>query len=80
VVASGVGGIVDLVIDEQTGLRVPEKDSPALARAIARVLTDTGLAQRLGHAGYEHVQQNYSWPAIIARLEHVYGDLLNRPA
>jgi glycosyltransferase involved in cell wall biosynthesis len=80
VVASGVGGIVDLVIDEQTGLRVPEKDSPALARAIARVLTDTDLAQRLGNAGYEHVQQNYSWPAIIARLERVYSDLLSRPA
>lgn len=80
VVASGVGGIVDLVIDERTGLQVPQKDSQALARAIARVLTDPDLAQRLGRAGYEHVQQNYSWPAIVARLEHVYGDLLTRPS
>ena len=75
VVASGVGGIVDLVIDGQTGLRVPPEDSPALARAIARVLTDPDLAQRLGRAGYDHVQQNYSWPAIIKRLDDLYRDL-----
>jgi len=75
VIASGVGGIVDLVIDEQTGLQVPQKDSQALARAIARVLTDPDLAQRLGHAGFDHVQQNYSWPAIIRRLDGLYRDL-----
>ena len=75
VVASGVGGIVDLVIDEQTGLQVPPKDSQALARAIARVLTDPDLAQRLSRAGYDHVQQNFSWPAIIKRLDDVYRDL-----
>ena len=75
VVASGVGGIVDLVINEQTGLQVPPKDSQALARAIARVLTDPDLAQRLGRAGYDHVQQNYSWPAIIKRLDDMYREL-----
>lgn len=75
VVASGVGGIVDLVIDERTGLLVPQKDSPALARAISRVLTDPALAQRLNRAGYDHIQKNYSWPAIIKRLDGVYRDL-----
>jgi len=75
VIASGVGGIVDLVIDEQTGLRVPQKDSQALARAIARVLTSPDLAQKLGRAGFEHVQQNYSWSAIIKRLDELYRDL-----
>jgi glycosyltransferase involved in cell wall biosynthesis len=75
VVASGVGGIVDLVIDERTGLQVPPNDSQALAHAIARVLTDADLAQRLSRAGYEHVQRNYSWPAIIDRLDGIYRDL-----
>lgn len=75
VVASGVGGIVDLVIDERTGLQVPQKDSRALALAIARVLTDPDLAQRLGRAGYDHVQENYSWPVIIKRLDDMYRDL-----
>jgi len=76
VVASGVGGIADLVIHEKTGLQAQPADSRALADAIRRVLTDTELAHRLGDAGYEHVRRNYSWPAIIARLEGIYRQLL----
>ncbi len=72
VVASGLGGIVDLVIHEKTGLLVPPADAAALAQALRRILTDPELARRLGNAGYEHVRQHYSWPAIISRLREVY--------
>ncbi len=76
VVASGVGGIVDLVLDEKTGLCVPPADPEALARALRRVLTDPELARRLGDGGYDHIQRNYSWPAIIRRLEGIYQKVL----
>jgi len=79
VVASGVGGIVDLVTDDRTGLAVPPADTDALVAALRRVLTEPGLARRLGNAGYEHIQQNYSWPTIIARLKDIYAGLL-KPA
>lgn len=75
VVASGIGGIVDLIINEQTGLSVPPADAPALAQALRRVLTDEALGRRLGDAGYEHVQLNYSWPAIIERLQALYQEI-----
>ena len=76
VVASGVGGIVDLVLDGRTGLAVPPGNDQALAEALRRVLTEPGLARRLGNAGYEHIQKNYSWPAIISRLEEIYRRVL----
>jgi glycosyltransferase involved in cell wall biosynthesis len=72
VVASGVGGIVDLVIDGQTGLSVPPADVSALAGALRRLLTDPDLAFRLAQAGHDHVQRNYSWGAIISRLQQIY--------
>uniref|UniRef100_A0A7C4GDY3 Glycosyltransferase family 1 protein n=1 Tax=candidate division WOR-3 bacterium TaxID=2052148 RepID=A0A7C4GDY3_UNCW3 len=75
VVASGIGGIVDLVIDGRTGIAVPPADPPALAHALRRVLTDAELSRRLGDAGYEHIRRNYSWPAIIERLETLYSQL-----
>ena len=78
IVASGIGGIVDLVINGKTGLAVPPADSEALARAIRRVLTEPDLGRRLGAAGYDHIQQNYSWPAIIARLEGIYRSIGER--
>ncbi|MBM3314465.1 glycosyltransferase family 4 protein [candidate division WOR-3 bacterium] len=77
VVASAVGGITDIVINEKTGLGVPPADPDTLAAALRRVLTDAPLAARLAQGGYEHIRQNYSWPAIIDRMMDVYGRLLN---
>ncbi len=50
VVASATGGIEDLVTDGIEGLLVPPGDAAALAAALARVLTEPGLAGRLGAA------------------------------
>ncbi len=76
VVASAVGGITDLVINEKTGIAVPPGNSEELARAMERVLTDPQLARSLAEAGYRHIQENYSWDAIIRRLLHLYHELL----
>ncbi len=76
VVASGVGGITDVIINEKTGLLVPPAAPAALAQAIHRLLTDRELAQRLALAGYEHIQTNYSWPVVIQRLTGLYQQLL----
>jgi glycosyltransferase involved in cell wall biosynthesis len=48
VVAARVGGIPDLVEDDRNGLLVEPGDTPALADAIARILSDRALAERLG--------------------------------
>jgi glycosyltransferase involved in cell wall biosynthesis len=48
VVAARVGGIPDLVHDEKNGLLVEPGDTEALADALVRILTDRGLAERLG--------------------------------
>jgi glycosyltransferase involved in cell wall biosynthesis len=47
VVGARVGGIPDLVEDDQNGLLVEPGDVQALADAIVRILTDRQLAERL---------------------------------
>jgi glycosyltransferase involved in cell wall biosynthesis len=76
VIASAVGGVTDLVIDGKTGILVPPQDSSALAAAISRLLADPEFALRLGQAGHEHIQANYSWQTIIDRLNNLYQELL----
>lgn len=75
VVASGVGGIVDVIRHEETGLLVPEKDPEALAQAITRVLTDTELATKLAGRGYEHVSRYFDWDRIIERWVELYEEI-----
>ena len=52
VVASEVGGIVDVIKDGQTGLLVPEKNPEAIAEAVLRLLNEPEFAQRLGEQGF----------------------------
>lgn len=72
VVASAVGGIVDVIEHEETGLLVPEKDEPALAAAILRVLDDPALGRRLGQAGRRFAERHFDWSRITDETEQLY--------
>jgi glycosyltransferase involved in cell wall biosynthesis len=60
VVATRVGGIPDLVEDDVNGLLVDNGDVDALVEALARILTEDGLAARLGAAASE-ASQSFEW-------------------
>jgi glycosyltransferase involved in cell wall biosynthesis len=62
VVATAVGGLLDLVVDDETGLLVPPRDVDALRAALTRLLADREL--RLGTAGRERARQHFSWDAV----------------
>jgi glycosyltransferase involved in cell wall biosynthesis len=53
VVATRVGGLTELVSDEETGLLVPDGDLDAFASALRALADDPALQQRLGDAGKE---------------------------
>jgi glycosyltransferase involved in cell wall biosynthesis len=72
VVASNVGGIVDVIVHEETGLLVQEKDENALAEAILRVLEDPGLGHRLGENGCEFAERHFDWERITDETEDLY--------
>jgi len=79
VVASAVGGIVDVIQHEKTGLLVPEKDPPALAAAVLRLLDDPTLARRLGETGRVEAARLFDWDRITHATEQLYARAL-RPA
>lgn len=80
VIASRVGGIVDVIIDGETGLLVPEKDEQALAEAIQTVLDDPAFAARLGEEGRRHAARVFDWNRCAALTLRVYeGRALNAP-
>jgi glycosyltransferase involved in cell wall biosynthesis len=56
IVATRAGGIPEVVIDEETGLLVPARDHEQLANAIARLLKDRDLRDRLARGGAARVK------------------------
>jgi glycogen synthase len=76
VVASGVGGILEVVVDGETGLLVPPSDPAGLAAAINRLLEDPGEARAMGAAGRRRVEERFSWASVAARTAELYGEAI----
>jgi glycogen synthase len=76
VVASAVGGILEVVEDGQTGLLVPPAKPDELAAAIRTVLDDPQRARQMGAAGRKRVEDKFSWASVAERTEQVYREAI----
>jgi glycosyltransferase involved in cell wall biosynthesis len=72
VVSTAVGGVPEVVLDNETGLTVPVGDTIALADAVQRLIKDRQLAQRLGKAGRHHVYPRYDSSRLVDDVKHLY--------
>ena len=75
-VAARDGGPPEYVLDGETGLLHTPGDAADLARAIARLLDDSGLARRMAAAGRALVRTRFSTPTHVAATTAVYERVL----
>ncbi|MBC7452450.1 MAG: TIGR03088 family PEP-CTERM/XrtA system glycosyltransferase [Massilia sp.] len=75
VVASRVGGLPDIVIDNVTGKLVPAADTDALANALAHYYRNPGLMAQHGSAGRALVAQKNSLASMLAGYTALYDTL-----
>ncbi|MCL4102982.1 Glycosyltransferase involved in cell wall bisynthesis [Fibrobacter sp. UWH9] len=76
IVASNVGGIPDVVVDNVSGLLVPEKDPVALADAFKRLAAEPELVQKLLAGSRKRIQDCFTWDGIIQRQIAVYNKVI----
>ncbi len=73
VIGSTAWGMADVVAAGEDGLLTPFGDADALAMAIARIVHDPALADRLGAAGEAKVYAQHTWDRKYAMLAELYG-------
>ncbi len=76
VVASAVGGILEVVEDGKTGILVPPAKPDELAAALRRVLENAALGRSMGQAGRRRVEARFSWASVAERTERVYAEAI----
>ncbi|MBX3027549.1 glycosyltransferase [bacterium] len=76
VVATAVGGTVEVVGEGTTGHLVPARDADALARGIRRVLDDRERGRAMGARGRQVVVDRFSAQAMVRQMEALYSRLL----
>lgn len=76
VVATRVPGTAEAVIDGETGLLLPLRDSKGLAESIKKLLADQGLAQEMGKAGRRRISKYFGAERMVDETERLYVDLM----
>ena len=80
VVATAVGGNVEIVDDDRTGRLFRPGDSAALARIIARYADNSSLRQTHGRRGREAAVDRFSLTTMVERYEAMYAEMTAAPS
>lgn len=79
VVSTNCDGVLDIVVDGETGIYVHPRTPGELAGALARLIDDRTLREKMGNAGRQRVLDLFDRKNHIQKLESVYGELLSNP-
>ena len=76
IIGSNIGGIPDIIRDNETGLLVEQKNSKEIAIAVKKILKDKNFARKLVKNGQNFIKTNYSWDSVSYRFKKVYSVIL----
>lgn len=76
VVATRVGGVVEIIDDGKTGFLVPPKDPESMANAVIKLLKDKSLAESFATAAYEKLKAEFTLEYMASQTIKVYEEIL----
>ena len=76
VIGTDVGGIPELITNDETGILVPPENPSKLAQAVNELLSDKEKSDKLAANGNTFVKNNMTWDVILPKFIKFYEDLL----
>lgn len=76
VIGTDVGGIPELIKNNETGIIVPPENSSKLAQAINELLSNKEKSERLAANGNTFVKNYMTWDVMLPKYIQFYEDLL----
>ena len=76
VIGTNVGGIPELISNNETGILVPTENSDKLAQAVNELLFDKEKAEKLAANGNIFIKNNMTWDVILPKYIKFYENLL----
>lgn len=78
VIGSRSGGVIEMIVEGKTGFTFPPGDAEVLAKRIIELLRDPDRATKMGEAGYERLQRDFSLERYLESIHIVYEALLKK--
>ncbi|HVP92542.1 MAG TPA: glycosyltransferase family 4 protein [Acidobacteriota bacterium] len=76
IIASNMGGLVDIVMNKKTGLLVPPNDPSSLRIAIEQMICQSDMARKMGEFGYQRMRSSFSAEVVVSKIEKLYESLV----
>jgi glycosyltransferase involved in cell wall biosynthesis len=77
VIATRLGGPIEIIEDHISGLLIEPRQPAQLARALAELLDDPQLQHSIGDAGRRVVEQRFDAARTTAQIQQIYASLLH---
>jgi L-malate glycosyltransferase len=77
VIVSNVGGLPEVVKNEETGFIVSPKNEYETADAIEKLVLNNELKLKMGKNGRKFVQENYEWDFCVDKMISVYNKIIS---
>jgi glycosyltransferase involved in cell wall biosynthesis len=74
VVSSNCDGVLDIVVDGETGIFMTPGNPTELVSGLERLISDSALRIRMGQAGRRRVEKYFDKRKLIERMERIYSD------
>ena len=71
-------GVVDAILDNETGLLVPQGDLAALQSGVEKLLDDTHVRQQFSDAGISMVKRRYQREDVWANWSHFFEEVTRK--
>jgi len=76
VIATQVGGLADVVIDQETGFLIPPFSPISIAEKVQTLIDNPLLRKQMGDAGYQRANENYTAERYCQEIDKLYTSLL----
>ena len=77
VISTAIGGIPEMVVQNETGILVPAGDAAALADAMEKVIVDLSFARHLGENGYRRACELFAIDKNVQSLIGLFEEVVN---
>jgi len=78
IVSTKVGGIADIVVEEETALLADIQDTESFCQHLLRLVEDDLLRTSLGQNSHRHVMEKFSYQRLVSDMSKLYWELLKK--
>lgn len=76
IIATKIGGIPEIIKDDENGLLVESEDPDGLSEAIIQLLGDKKKRLKMAKNNSEYIKENFNVVDVAHKMERIYGDIL----